>query len=277
MLNLKSLVCGLLLFAYAQTVFAQLGFSHEIGVIAGPVEFRSDFGSRNEEKTNLGNTGIGIGLIHYISFAYSADCNCYTTDTYFNDHFKLRSEISWNKTILNHHGFWVQPDKTSIRADKLRGHSGVAENFDIGMQLEYFPLSIRSFQAFAYRFAPFISLGAHYTSFNPKAKTKYNNPNPNAYGDIYDSSNFYNGWFDLPYTPGVDPYPISEQSGSTWSVVSSVGVRYKLTKLSDLMLDLRWQYYFSDWIDGLNHNWRDYDRNDDWLVWLNFGYVYYLD
>src|SRR6056300_1343457 len=120
MLNLKSLVCGLLLFAYAQTVFAQLGFSHEIGVIAGPVEFRSDFGSRNEEETNLGNSGIGIGLIHYINFAYRADCNCYSADTYFNDHFKLRSEISWNKTNLDHHGEWVGPNYTSDAADRLR-------------------------------------------------------------------------------------------------------------------------------------------------------------
>ncbi|MFG6687977.1 glutamate dehydrogenase [Mariniflexile sp. HNIBRBA6329] len=276
MLNCKRLAFFLCLFSFYQTAFSQLGFSHEIGVIAGPVEFRSDFGSRNEEATNLGNSGIGIGIVHYISFAYSADCNCYTTDTYFNDHFKLRSEISWNKTKLNHHGFWVQPDKVSDNADRLRAHSGVAENFDIGMQLEYFPFSIRSFQAFAYRVAPFVSLGVHYTSYNPKAKTTYANPNPDAYGDVFDPSNIYSHWFDN-YTPGVDPYPINVDGGSTWSVVSSVGVRYKLGVLSDLMLDLRWQYYFSDWIDGLDHNWRDYDRRDDWLVWLNVGYIYYLD
>lgn len=277
MLNLKCLALFFCLFALNQVAFSQLGFSHELGVIAGPVEFRSDFGGRNEMATNFGNSGIGIGIVHYISFAYSADCNCYTTDTYFNDHFKLRSEISWNKTKLNHHGFWVQDDKVSIQADQLRAHSGVAENFDVGMQLEYFPFSIRSFQAFAYRIAPFVSLGVHYTAFNPKAKTTFDNPNPNAYGDIYDSSNFYSYWFDAQsYTPGVDPYPISEQSGTDWSVVASVGFRYKLTKLSDLMLDLRWQYYFNDWVDGLNHNWRDHNKYNDWLVWLNVGYVLYL-
>ncbi|UKM65308.1 glutamate dehydrogenase [Flavobacteriaceae bacterium GSB9] len=268
MLNLKSLACGLLLFVGIQTVFAQLGFSHELGVIAGPVEFRSDFGSRNDEITNFGNSGIGIGIIHYISFAYSADCNCYTTDTFFNDHFKLRSEVSWNKTNLDHHGFWVESDKTSAEADKLRAHSGIAENFDIGMQLEYFPLSIRSFQAFSYSFAPFVSFGVHYTHFTPEVSTNYTNPNPTAIGDVTDPSNFYTFW---------EPGSVDASPGSTWSVVSSVGVRYKLTKLSDLMLDLRWQYYFDDWIDGLNHNWANYDRKNDWLVWLNFGYVYYLD
>ena len=93
MLNLKHLALISCLFAICQTAYSQLGFSHEIGVIAGPVEFRSDFGSRFDEATNLGNSGIGIGIVHYINFAYRADCNCYSTDTYFNDHFKLRNEI----------------------------------------------------------------------------------------------------------------------------------------------------------------------------------------
>ena len=151
--NLKPLTSFLLFLLGIQMVYSQLGFSHEIGVIAGPVEFRSDFGSRFDEATNLGNTGIGIGIVHYINFAYRADCNCYSTDTYFNDHFKLRNEISWNRTTLNHFGEWVDQSRTSIEADQLRAHKGVAENFDIGTQIEYFPISIRSFQAFNNKFA----------------------------------------------------------------------------------------------------------------------------
>jgi len=118
-LNVKLLASFLIVFSSFLQGNAQLGFSHEIGAIIGPVEFRSDYGSRFDEDTNLGNSGIGIGIIHYISFAYSADCNCYTTDTYFNDHFKLRSEISWNYTRLDHHGEWVSPQYTSALADKL--------------------------------------------------------------------------------------------------------------------------------------------------------------
>lgn len=276
MLNLKRLALLVCLLAINQVTFSQLGFSHELGVIAGPVQFRSDFGGRFEERTNIGNSGIGIGIIHYISFAYSADCNCYTTETYFNDHFKLRSEVSWNKTNLDHHGFWVQADKVSINADKLRAHSGVAENFDIGMQLEYFPLSIRSFQAFAYRIAPFVSLGVHYTASSPKASTTYGDRN------IYNPNNIYSFWYsDDSYLPPIPTgqqreYPINLDPINDWSLVTSVGFRYKLTKLSDLMLDLRWQYYFSDWIDGFNHEFSDYNKYNDWLVWLNFGYVLYL-
>ena len=260
MFNLKQLTLFLFLAIGTHTAFSQLGFSHEIGAIVGPVQFRSDFGVRDSGETNFGNTGIGIGLIHYINFAYRADCNCYSTDTYFNDHFKLRSEISYNTTKLSHYGEWVEGN--SENAQRLKDHTGEANNLDIGMQLEYFPLSIRAFQGFAYRVAPFVSLGAHYTSFTPKAYTTHGEPN-----GINNPNNFWSHWL---------PGSINPASGSTWSVVTSIGARYKLTVLSDLMIDLRWQYYFSDWIDGLNHQLSS-NKHNDWLLWLNFGYIYYLD
>ena len=243
------------------TGYSQLGFSHEIGVIAGPVAFQSDFGVRRDFETNAGNTGIGIGIIHYINFAYRADCNCYSTDTFWNDHFKIRSEISWNKTRLDHFGKWVDEARTSENAERLRRHSGEAQNLDIGMQLEYFPRSIRAFQAGLYSFAPFVSLGAHYVNYNPKASTTYGD------GNIENPNNFYSFW---------EPGSINPEGGNTWSVVGSIGVRYKLTILSDLMLDLRWQYYGNNLIDGLDHQ-LDSNKSNDWLVWLNFGYIYYLD
>lgn len=276
MLNLKHLASIFCMFVISQTAFSQLGFSHEIGVIAGPVEFRSDFGSRFDEATNLGNSGIGIGIIHYINFAYRADCNCYSTDTYFNDHFKLRNEISWNYTVLDHHGEWVQPDKVSANADRLRAHHGVAENFDIGTQIEYFPRSIRSFQAFSYILAPYISLGIHYTHSSPQGTTDYGDQN------VFNGDNIYSYWYNnpqfLPPLPAGQQrqYPIDLKQRSNWSMVTSVGVRYKIGVLSDLLLDLRWQLYFSDWVDGFNHK-LSYNKFNDWLVWLNFGYVYYLD
>lgn len=276
MLNLKQLVSFFCLFLIFQVGNAQLGFSHEVGIIAGPVQFRSDYGSRNEAETNFGNSGIGIGLAHYLNFAYRADCNCYTTDTYFNDHFKVRNEISWNKTNLDHLGQWVGPERTSDNADRLRAQSGIAKNLDIGTQIEFFPLSIRDFQGFAYKFAPFVSLGVHYTFSTPEASTTYGD------GDIYKAENIYSYWYEdqtfLPVLPAGETrqYPIDVTPTSNWSVVASAGVRYKLTKLSDLMLDLRWQYYFSDWVDGFDHE-LDFNKKNDWLVWLNVGYIYYLD
>ncbi|MEN9488858.1 MAG: hypothetical protein RL494_1123, partial [Bacteroidota bacterium] len=158
----------LFLLTTVSSLQAQFGFSHEVGVIAGPVAFQSDYGERHDFQTNAGNTGIGVGLIHYLNFSYRADCNCYTPETYFNDHFKLRTELSFNKTKLNMFGDDVTPEKVN-RPDpapgipngskQLKAMEGTATVTDIGMQLEYYPWSIRDFTATTGSFAPFVSLG----------------------------------------------------------------------------------------------------------------------
>ena len=48
------------------------GYSHEIGVISGPIALQSDYGERNDLKTNVGNTGFGIGIVHYLNFSFDA-------------------------------------------------------------------------------------------------------------------------------------------------------------------------------------------------------------
>ena len=62
------IVTLLLLFGFTNNVSAQFGFSHEIGGIVGPVAFQSDYGERHNFSTNAGNTGYGIGIIHYLNF-----------------------------------------------------------------------------------------------------------------------------------------------------------------------------------------------------------------
>jgi hypothetical protein len=260
------LLVFLLLAVCKQEVYGQLGFSHELGLIAGPVAFYSDYGVRNDFETNAQNVGYGVGLIHYINFSYSADCNCYTRDKYFNDHFKIRNEIDYHKTNLEHFGEWVDPDKTSIIADQLRAMKGSTTVFDIGTQLEYFPLSIRDYAAGAFKITPFISLGLHWVSYDAEAHSEL-------------------GVLNIPETT-PDKYlnAFQQEPGNTWGLVTSVGIRYKLSPLSDLMLDSRWQYYFSNLVDGLNPS---FDNNglvevpenkaNDWIYWLNVGYIYYID
>jgi hypothetical protein len=244
-----------------QLSYSQLAFSHEIGVIVGPVAYQSDFGERYDFETNSGNTGVGIGIVYYMNFDYLTNYYYYSANNYFTDHFKLRAEISWNKTNLNHFGTWVDEQRTSVAANKLRAHSGSAQNWDIGMQLEYYPISIKAFSQGVYSFTPFVSFGVHFVSFNPTVETTYGDLN------IENANNFYPGW---------EPGSINDQNGSTWSLVGSVGTRYKLTILSDLMLDLRVQSFFSDFTDGLDHQLPS-NKTNDWLVWLNFGYIYYFD
>jgi hypothetical protein len=56
-------------------------------------------------------------------------------------------------------------------------------------------------------------------------------------------------------------------------------------------MDWRWQYYFSNWVDGLNPQ-LEYNtqalglgngvpvpenKANDWIFWINFGGVFYLN
>jgi hypothetical protein len=258
--------CLILLFSISNRAKAQFGFSHEIGVITGPVAFQSDYGERYDLSTNAGNTGFGIGLIHYMNFSYTAECHCYTPETYFNDHFKLRSELSYNRTEFDHLGKWVE-GKPSLARKQLEAMNGSSTVTNIGMQLEFFPLSIRDFTETMGSWAPFVSLGAQYSFYTAEA---YSSMGP--LGTPLTTFHKY-------LTPTDDrDYGFSTERGTTLSVVYSVGTRYKLSPLSDLMIDLRWQYYFTDWVDGLKPEPILYKENkaNDWLVWFNVGYIYYL-
>jgi hypothetical protein len=257
----KIIVSLFLLFAMSNSVNAQFGFSHEIGAILGPVAFQSDYGERHDFSTNMGNTGYGIGIIHYLNFSYRAECNCYTPETYFNDHFKLRSELSYNKTELQHFGKWVDASRTSLIATQLRAMRGSTAVTNIGMQLEFFPLSIREFTSTKGALAPFISLGGQFSFYSPKAWSEL-------------------GPLNTPISTPIKYYDATtNQGGTVWSIVSSLGCRYRLNDVGDLMADLRVQYYFSNWVDGLNPDPTIYTENkaNDWNVWFNVGYIYYLN
>lgn len=140
----------------------------------------------------------------------------------------------------------------------MRGSTAVT---NIGMQLEYFPLSIRDFSSTIGAWAPFISLGGQFSFYDPEVSS--------TLGDITN----YVDVLPQKYVDGV-----TNRGGTVWSIVSSVGTRYKLSELSDLMVDLRVQYYFSNWVDGLNPDpkiWTE-NRANDWNVWFNVGYIFYL-
>ncbi|HET8754345.1 MAG TPA: glutamate dehydrogenase [Salinimicrobium sp.] len=241
-------------------IYAQWGVGQEIGIVAGPAAFYTDYGVRYSLETNFGNTGAGIGLVHYLNFAYSADCNCYTIDSYFNDHFKIRSEVNYLETELNHFGEIANKQNTG--GEQLRAMIGSIKIFEIGAHLEYFPLSIRDYTAFAYPISPFISLGANFVTFEPYA---YSTLGP------LEENLFHSFKVGTGEMGGVDL-----DSGSNWSLVFGTGVRYKLGVSSDLVANLQWKYYFTDWLDGLNHD-QPQNKFNDMVFWLSVGYIYYLN
>lgn len=261
--RMRAFFLPFIILAAFQLSNAQYGFTNEVGVFAGAYNLRSDFGERQNFESST-NTGFAVGLAHYVNFSYRRNYHHRNFKNFFNEHFKIKTELSYTQSDLKHFGTWVDESRTSENAERLRRHTGKAQNFNIGMQLEFFPLEIRDFENGYHAFLPFMAFGAQYTFFKPTVETTYGD------GNINNLDNFY-----LPWQVDEDPF-LSNKSGSTFSVVGSLGTRYKIGPLSDLTLELRWQYYFNDFIDGLNHKLNS-NQNNDWAIWLTLGYVVYWE
>ncbi len=139
---------------------AQLGLSHEVGIMAGPASFLMDYGERGNVENNIRNTGFGIGLLH---FAYNK-CDC---DSYFVDHFRIRNELTFLHSNLEHYG--PVSNGTGEGARQLKAMHGKTSLFEIGSLLEFHPLHIRDFTNFGYDFSPFLMGGAHFVTYKPDA------------------------------------------------------------------------------------------------------------
>lgn len=257
MKSLLQLLFSVLIAASAlSTAQAQQGFSHELGLLTGPVAFQSDYGLRNDWDTNRGNVGVGIGLVHYINFSYTADCNCYTRYTYWNDHFKVRTELDYHVVNLDHFG--EESEKPTIGGAQLRAMHGQTNVFEAGFSLEWYPLSIRDYAEGYPDFAPYLGLGAHFVHYRPEAESDLgplNNP--------FTTFRTFDGFID------TDP-------GNTYAIVGYVGTRYKLGPVSDLLIEAKWHYYGTDFVDGLDHPFPQ-NKANDWIFWIGVGYVHYLD
>lgn len=226
---------------------AQGGRSYkEIGVMAGPVFFQSDFGARDTFENYYRNNGISIGLFYYLSTIESYD--------QLKENFKLRLELSYMKANLNHYGVWVDPANDGIFANQLRAMSGKVEATNFGFQVEYYPFKTDDYNR-GVNFSPYLSAGAQVSS------TSSNTTSPTV--------------LPLKYQNGA----ISSGSIVVGSLTTSIGARYLLDDFSALSLDARVQWYMSDWVDGLNPSTSLYPENksNDWSTTINFGYIYYFD
>ncbi|WP_348824542.1 THC0290_0291 family protein [Flavobacterium aestuarii] len=260
----KNCICFFIVFfSFPAISAAQTSLAHEIGVFAGPSIIKSDYGQRNDDSSTFKNTGFGVGLVHYINFSSKS-----MSTAYFKEHFKVRSELSFNKTKLHHFGDWAE-NGNSIGKLQLRAMEGNTSILNLGTQLEYYPLSrIHDFEYSIGGFSPYISVGIQYSFFNSKSSS--------ALGELGTPETTFPKYL-IP--SDGHPYGFASENSSTWSVVSGIGVRYKLNKMSDLLMEGRLQYFGSDWVDGLNPDKEIFTENkyNDWQAWLTFGYVFYLE
>lgn len=257
MINTRAIFAFFLVITlWSGKAYAQLSISHEIGVITGPAGFFTDYGERWNVRNNLENEGFGIGLMHYMNFAFKPECSCRPTELFFSRHFRIRTEIDYMRSKLDHYGPVAAKDTEGGR--QLRAMHGRTQLFQAGMALEYHFFGIKEARDFAVLFAPYITLGVHYVHYNP-----------DAYSDL--------GPLDSPKVL----FPTFEnglflESGNTFAIIGSGGVRYRLGRFNDLMIEARAHYYDTDALEGLDVQ-QPQNKFNDFVLWLGIGYVYYLN
>lgn len=246
----------LLVVLHNPRIHAQFGISHEIGVFAGPANFLTDYGERWNVENNIRNAGMGVGFLHFMNFAYCQRCNYRRTESFFLQHFRIRNEVNFLRSDLEHFG----PAATGnhLGARQLQAMHGKSEIFEIGTHLEYHPFKIRDFTHFGHMFSPYISLGVHYVNYDPDAYSDM--------GSLDDPKNVFE-----TFRGGINL-----DRGSTYSIIGILGARYRLGWRHDLMMEGRWHYYGTDWIDGLNID-APQNKFNDLVFWVNVGYVFYLN
>ena len=236
--------------------FGQLHISHEIGVIAGPAGFFTDYGERWNVRNNLENEGFGAGLVYYMNFSLKPECSCLPTKLFFTKHFRIRAEIDYFQSNLDHFG--PVASKNTEGGRQLRAMHGNTQVYQGGLSLEYHFFGIKEARDFAVLFAPYISLGANYVHFRPDAYSEL--------GPLDSPKVLFNTFEDGLF---LEP-------GNTFSIQGSAGLRYRLGRYNDLQLESRAIYYNSDLIDGLDVQ-GPQNKFNDFVLWFNLGYIYYLD
>ncbi len=249
-----------LLIALPINTFSQAGVTHSIGVIAGAVQFRSDYGQRDDSKTNIGNTGFSIAFVDFMNFSYTD----YTND-YFKEHFKIRNELSYSKTNLQHYGEWIK--KNTLPAQQLKAMSGSTQLLSLGTQLEFSFIHIHDFESTVGSFNPYIAIGPYVSYYTARVTSEL--------GELGNPLTTYPKYL-IPSDGHAHGY--ANESKAVFSVALNIGTRYKLTRMSDLVFDVRAQTFSSDWVDGLNPNKDSFteNKNKDWLTSVGVGYIYYF-
>jgi len=257
----------LITFFFFTTTYSQSKFSHELGLSFGVASFQTDFGQSGDFPSANAST-FSFGVSHYLKF-FGSQYSWRSGSSYFSQHFKLKTEFNYMfNTKIEHEGEYAKGNGAIAVA--LRRMTGEIKMYNIGTNLEYYFLELEDYSSY-YKsngtFNPFVSVGLHYSFYDP---------------DIFVDGNSLEGQ-DEPYTDLIPKWQedsIYLEKGSTFGASIGAGLRYSIESF-DLVLDGRWQHFFSDQVDGLDDDGPDptsgvktgSDYNDT-MVYINFGVIY---
>jgi len=230
--------------AFSQT------FMHEVGIFMGPVSTQTDYGERGDFKSNTGNIGLSVGLTHTLSF--------YNGRSYLEENLRMRTEFSYASTNLKYYGAYVDPADTSVAANQLRGMKGKTQYSNIGIQFELNAINIQKRNGDINFYG---TVGGMYSMGSATVSSTLGNVNTSGILPIF-------------LTDDVDEF--RNDKFNTFAMTAGFGVNFDLGRNSRIFAEYRNQFFFSDWVDGLNAKNFEPNKKNDAAAQLSFGIAFYL-
>ncbi|MCI2228788.1 hypothetical protein MC378_06380 [Polaribacter sp. MSW13] len=235
-------------------------YTHEIGAFIGTTSLQSDYGEKGNFASDWNNNGISFSIAHYLSF-YNRTLRWDPNDV-FHNHLMVKTTLNYvSYSKIKHYSKWAESQ--SYSGEQLRAMEGSLSMFNIGVNLEYFLTPLEEFIApySDISFNPYLAVGFKY-SF-------YKNSLNSTLGDWRQ---------DITVLPEkyTTPNALAIGKGNALSLDLGLGTRYKLTEKLDLAVEFGFQYFLSDKIDGLQADVTE-NKNNEWLMNLQFGIVYHLN
>ena len=251
-------LCVVLLFFFFTNSKAQTSFSSEVGVFFGPAMFQTDMGLSTEFSAQNQAT-LAFGLSYYLKF-FGSQYNWRSGSSYFSEHFKLKAELSY---MYNTNVGFEGDVGSGENAAKLDAMKAQIKLYNAGLSFEYYILELEDYASFyqsSGSINPFVSVGVHYSYSQP---------------DILVNDISLKGDTE-PYEQLIDKWQedaVYLDAESIMSASAGLGVRFGLDKV-DFSLEGRYQYYFSDVVEGLNAMDDPANKNNDTMVFINAGVIY---
>ncbi len=274
----KYLLKIILIFFFFSTVtsYSQLDISSEVGVMFGVTSFQTDFGERYDFPS-ANAASMSFGVMHYLRF-YGNQYNWRSGTSFFSDHFKLKTSFDYIKNTNIKH-------EVDFGIEKMKEMRGDIKMYNIGSQLEFYFSSLENYSTLfsdKKAFNPYLSVGVHFSFYDPEVTSLLGSNDWRNYV-IYDTPDrgVYDKWY-LHDVAANDPdsfddldheQTIFNESGTAFGFSVGAGLRYSM-QYFDLVIDTRWQHFFSDKIDGLDASKDPGNKYNDTMVYVNLGIIY---
>lgn len=256
--------------------YSQVNLSSEAGVMFGITSFQTDFGLRNDFASQNAST-MGFGVMHYLKF-FGNQYSWRSGSTFFSEHFMLKTEFVYlkNTNIKHEKEAFAVGSPQREKWDAMRGN---IKMYNIGSQMEFYFFNMESYSSYTKQrtLNPYLSAGVHFSFYDTQVTSELGNNWENFV--VYDQpgNEMYDKWYTeegASLSGGKHEQTIFNGKGNTFGLSAGLGLRFAVSDSFNFILDSRFQYFFSDRVDGLDAYKDPGNKNNDTMVYVNMGIVY---